>query len=252
MYRIEGIYEEEGQKFAILQDRKDMKYYRLNFDLTEENGFVAETELTEVSKDFVPAETAQFDVDAVEAYAQEYAAAKKETKTEEEEDDNQDICPECGKPMDECECDKEDDEEDKKKAYSLEEIPEYVELQDKYSNLETSYNDLMATQEALKAEIEELTSFKAAVVRERKEAMIKSFYMLTDEDKADVIDNIDTYSLDEIEAKLSILCVRNKVSFSLDGDNKNQDPVIFNLGDTGAASNNAPDWVKALQAVAKK
>ena len=253
MYRIEGIYEEEGQKFAILQDRKDMKYYRLNFDLTEENGFVAETELTEVSKDFVPAETAQFDADAVEAYAQEYAAAKKETKTEEdEEDDNQDICPECGKPMDECECGKEDDEEDKKKSYSLEEIPEYVELQDKYSNLETSYNDLMATQETLKAEIEELTSFKAAVVKERKEAMIKSFYMLTDEDKADVIDNIDTYSLDEIEAKLSILCVRNKVSFSLDGDNKNQDPVIFNFEDTGAASNNAPDWVKALQAVAKK
>ena len=252
MYRIEGIYEEEGQKFAILQDRKDMKYYRLNFDLTEENGFVAETELIEVSKDFVPAETAQFDADAVEAYAQEYAAAKKETKTEEEEDDNQDICPECGKPMDECECDKEDDDEDKKKAYSLEEIPEYVELQDKYSNLETSYNDLMATQEALKAENEELTSFKAAVVRERKEAMIKSFYMLTDEDKADVIDNIDAYSLDEIEAKLSILCVRNKVSFSLDGDNKNQDPVIFNFENTGAASNNAPDWVKALQAVAKK
>ena len=45
--------------------------------------------------------------------------------------------------------------------------------------------------------------------------------MLSDEDKKDVIDNIDTYSLDEIEAKLSIICVRNKVSFNLEDDDKN-------------------------------
>ena len=48
--------------------------------------------------------------------------------------------------------------------------------------------------------------------------MIASFYMLSDEDKKDVVANIDTYSLDDIEAKLSIICVRNKVSFNLDDD----------------------------------
>ena len=38
----------------------------------------------------------------------------------------------------------------------------------------------------------------------------ETFYMLSDEDKKEVIENIDSYSLDDIEAKLSILCVRNK------------------------------------------
>ena len=38
-------------------------------------------------------------------------------------------------------------------------------------------------------------------------------------DKKDVIENIDTYSLDDIEAKLSIICVRNKVNFNLEDDN---------------------------------
>jgi len=39
--------------------------------------------------------------------------------------------------------------------------------------------------------------------------------MLSDEQKKDCVDNIDTYSFDEIEAKLSVICVRNKVSFDL-------------------------------------
>ena len=59
------------------------------------------------------------------------------------------------------------------------------------------------------------------ISKEKKQAMIDSFYMLSDEDKADVIANIDTYSVDDIEAKLSIICVRNKVSFNLDDDNNN-------------------------------
>jgi len=46
--------------------------------------------------------------------------------------------------------------------------------------------------------------------------MIKSFYVLSDADKKDVVDNIDQYSLDEIESKLSVICVRNKVNFGLE------------------------------------
>lgn len=249
LYRIEGIYEEDNQKFAILQNRKDMKYYRLDFSLAEDGGFVATTDLVEATKDFVPAETPQFDEAAVEAYAATYAASKSEEKKD-DDDENEEICPECGKPVSECEC---DDEDSNKSKYSLEEIPEYIELQAKYSDLENSYNDLMAAHESVKAEVEDLTNFKAAIVKGQKEAMIKSFYMLTDEDKADVIENIDTYSLDEIEAKLSILCVRNKVNFSLDNDNKQTEPVIFDLeGASSAHSTSMPDWVKAIQAVAKK
>jgi hypothetical protein len=80
--------------------------------------------------------------------------------------------------------------------------------------------------------------------------MIANFYMLSDEDKADVVANIDTYSLDDIEAKLSIICVRNKVNFNLDDENKDPaGPTVFNLddGDDGAT----PAWVKRALSVAK-
>jgi hypothetical protein len=76
--------------------------------------------------------------------------------------------------------------------------------------------------------------------------------MLSDEDKKDVVDNIDTYSLEDIEAKLSILCVRNKVSFDLDNNNKDTEPVVYNLNDSGTANEVVPAWVKAIQDVAKE
>jgi hypothetical protein len=80
--------------------------------------------------------------------------------------------------------------------------------------------------------------------------MIESFYMLTDEDKKDVIDNINTYSLDDIEAKLSIICVRNKVSFDLD-DDKHKGPTTFNLTGGDLDDTNTPAWIKAVESVAK-
>ena len=49
-YCIQGIYEEDNQKFAILIDR-DQKLYRLNFSLTEE-GMTASDELVEVEQEF--------------------------------------------------------------------------------------------------------------------------------------------------------------------------------------------------------
>lgn len=153
------------------------------------------------------------------------------------------------KPADEKGDDEEDDEEKKKKnkkkfSYdSLEEISEYVELNTKYAELQTSYNTLLE-------EVTTLREFKAAADRKQKQDMIDSFYMLSDEDKADVIAKIDTYSLDDIEAKLSIICVRNKVSFNLDEDNddsKNrQNPTVYTLGDNDDGDD-APAWIKAVR-----
>ena len=83
--------------------------------------------------------------------------------------------------------------------------------------------------------------------------MINGFYMLNDEDKKDVVEHIDTYSLDDIEAKLSILCVRNKVSFNLDNEDKkddNQPKGLFNL--ENQADDNVPEWIKAVRETAKK
>lgn len=163
---------------------------------------------------------------------------KKFAKSDEDEDEEK-KCPKCGKPASECSCDKE-------KKYSLEEIPEYVELAKNYAALEVKY----AT---LEKEITPLREFKASADRKDKQAMIDSFYMLTDADKADVVANIDNYSLDDIEAKLSIICVRNKVNFSLDDDNKDtekKDPMVYSLGDDDG-NDNAPAWIKAVRETAK-
>lgn len=302
IYRIEGIYEEGSQKFAILQNRSNNKYFRMNFSLDDTTGFVASAELVEVTKTYVPAAEPQFALADVEAFELEYAKKKKSEKEEDEdekkkpedgdddeskkpedkksgeeddeddssddddtddddkekkkkkktkfkkdeEDDDEDKCPKCGKPKSECTCEDEDDDKNKgkKSKYNLDEIEEYVELSQKYSALESDYN-------AMKAEMATLVEFKKSIEKKDKEAMIASFYMLSDEEKKDVIDNIDTYSLEDIEAKLSIICVRNKVNFNLDEDNKETTkPTTFSL-DGSLGDDNVPAWVKSLRNVAK-
>lgn len=136
---------------------------------------------------------------------------------------------------------KSDDEEDKKKKYELLET-EFTALQEKYSELESKYN--------------ELVEFKAQVEDAKKDEMISKFYFLSDEDKKEVIENKSKYSLDEIEAKLSVICVRNKVNFDLDDSSKNDintegsdDVTTFSLNDQGSS---VPAWVMAVKNNQKK
>ena len=254
IYKVEGVFEENAQKFAVLQNRVDMKYYRLNFSLTEETGFVPSETLVEVTKSYTPAEEPQFALDAIEEYETEYAKKKAEEmdKVDEDNQNKNDYTSEgeinTEEPAEEPVV---NNEPAPAPAYSLEEIPEYVELQNKYSELENKYNALMADKEALDATLEPLVAFKAKAEKEAKEAMIASFYMLSDEDKADVIENIDNYSLEDIEAKLSIICVRNKVSFNtLNEDNKVETTTTTFMLDNGEIDD-TPAWVKRALQVAK-
>lgn len=135
--------------------------------------------------------------------------------------------------------------EDKKIEYNLEEVQEYIELQSKYEDLETKYNNM-------KAEYEQLVEFKKVADRKEKQEMIDRFYMLTDEEKKDVIDNIDSYSVDDIEAKLSVICVRNKVSFDLDDDKDEKPTNTFSLQDDGIVDDMTPSWIKAALATKRE
>ena len=276
IYRVEGIFEEGGQKFAVLQNRTSMKYYRLNFSIGESEGFIPSDTLIEVTKSYTPAEEPQFALKDVEEFEAQYAAKKKaeEDKSSKSEKDNSDDNTEDPKNEDPENKDPEEDDDEKKKKkgkedfacggkkkkYSLDEIPEYTELQTqfsdlqtKFSELETKYNALVSENESLKNDNATLVEFKNQSERKEKEEMINSFYMLSDEDKKDVIENIDTYSLNDIEAKLSIICVRNKVSFDLDENNKNhQDPTTYNLnGDNNDDDADTPAWIKAVLETAK-
>lgn len=255
-YGIESVCEDEGQKlFAVLT--ADEKYYRLDFSVAEDGSvvFAAEAQLLE---DYTPSEEPQFDASAVAEYVKSKKDDCKKTEDEDDDSDAEEKCPKCGKKKSECECDDDDSNNDKdekkqgkKEKYNLEEIQEYVELSNKYSALETEYANAQSTITTLQSQLNELTTFKKGIEKAEKEKMIASFYMLSDEDKKDVIENIDNYSLNDIEAKLSILCVRNKVSFNLDDDkNKGNDPMTFNLN--GGMSDDAPAWVKALRSVASE
>lgn len=144
------------------------------------------------------------------------------------------------------------EDKDKKGKYNLEDVTEYTELLAKFNELEGKYSALEQEKNTLDTEVAELKEFKRKAERQNKQQMIDSFYMLSDDDKKDVVEHIDTYSLDDIEAKLSILCVRNKVNFNLEDKHEEDDKTpkgLFNL--EHPETDNVPDWVKAIRETAK-
>lgn len=142
--------------------------------------------------------------------------------------------------------DKKEEEKDKKKnRYNLDEIAEYVALQLQFSDLQKKYNELAGEHQKLTEEVEGLRQFKLQADRKAKQDMIDSFYMLSDKDKEDVSKNIDTYSLDEIEAKLAITCVRNKVSFQQEQETPQTN--TYNLNQVSDVDDSVPEWVRAVR-----
>ena len=248
MYRVEGIFEENDQKFVILQNPKDLKYYRLNFSLTDAEGFVPSNTLIEVTKTYVPAEEPQFALADIEAYAAQYKAnasveEEEELKPASDEDDDKIEEPAAvEEPV---------EEPAPVEEFKLNYEAMYTELQGKYAELQAKVDAQAAEIERLTAENTDLTNFKLVVDREKKKELINTFYMLSDEQKKDCFDNIDKYSYDEIEAKLSVICVRNKVSFDLDTHEEKQ-ITTYNLDEIKDEVNSTPDWVKRVQEVAKE
>ena len=133
--------------------------------------------------------------------------------------------------------DDEDNEEDQKKKFELLQ-QDYQNLQAQFAALETQYNALVA--------------FKNQIEDAKKDELIKGFYMLSDEDKKDVIENKSKYSYDEIEAKLSVICFRKKVNFNLNDETDSAEEIItpaapvitFNLNET---ENSVPAYINALR-----
>ena len=248
-YSINAFFEEEDQKYAVLQNESN--YYRLNFSIGENDEVVFAEEMTDITESYTPATEAQFALADVEAFEVEF-------KKNKEEDDDKKKKPEDKTDDEGSEGDDDDDEEEKKKKqkkYNLEEVEEYQTLVAEHETLKNDFNAYKQTSESTIADlnntIASLTEFKNSVERKEKEHMINvDFCMLDESLKKDVIDNIDKYSLDDIEAKLSIICVRNKVSFNLDDDDNKNKGLVYNLNDDHE-DDDVPAWVKAVQATAK-
>lgn len=158
--------------------------------------------------------------ESVESPETEFENQDEKDKDKQNKDDNKDSDSEYS-------CNGKDDEDKKK-----------------YSLLETEYNELKTKFDLLQAKCEELEKVTTSYEREKKEELISKFYMLDDEDKKDVKDNIDKYSLDDIESKLSVICVRKRVSFANEVE-EDQPATTFSLEGLDA-EDDTPEWIKAV------
>ena len=203
---------EGGQKMTI--NEAETTVVETEKDETiEETKVEEEVQETETSKEMSAEKdneeqsaTAEID-NPIEDQSSQENFAKADDKKEEEKsnekskDDSESSDDSKSDSKDDKKNSEEEDDEKKKKDYSL--------LETELENAKTAYADLEKKYQALVA-------FKEQVDNEKKDALISSFYMLSDEDKKDVIENKSKYSLDEIEAKLSVICVRKKVNFDLE------------------------------------
>ena len=163
---------------------------------------------------------------------------EKEDTDKEEKSDEEDK----GEP-DKEDDDEEDDDKKKPSKSSLEDLEQKVET------LTAEYTALQEKYTALEQEKEVLAQFKAKVENEEKDALIAKFYMLSDEDKKDVIANKAKYTLEEIEAKLAVICCRKKVSFADDSAEENNaatNVYTYNLNGVSVDSN-LPAYLQAVK-----
>ena len=200
-------------------------------------------EVVETPETVEGAEVAEVE-ESSEEVEEEFAKKKEEEGEANEEDSNSE---------DKKESDSKEDDKEKKKNYSLEEVVEYQELLTKYAELEGQFNAISEELNSIKPEYNKLKEKAIEAEEKAKEDMINSFYMLSEEDKAEVRANKANFSLEDIEAKLSVICVRKKVNFDLEESSKNEDntetPITtFNVGDSHDAT---PAWLRAVDAVAK-
>ena len=129
---------------------------------------------------------------------------------------------------------------------------EHDALKDKYTNLEASFNQLQSNYSGLEQSYNALVAFKKKIDDAQKDEMINKFAMLSDDEKQEVIENKDKYSVAEIEEKLSVICFR-KGNFNLSNNtifqNNTEVPVVtFNMN-TGITDTATPAWIKAVENV---
>ena len=155
VYRIEGIYEEDNKKFAIIRRKDEDAKYRLDFSLTED-GLELADEITKVELEIVETdEVRKFsepeDVEKYRTFAEE---KEKEDDSEPEKDDGED--------------DDDDDDGGKETKMSAEEIE--AEMARLKKDIEDRDNIIMEKD----TELEELRAFKKGVEDKEKAMSVES------------------------------------------------------------------------------
>lgn len=103
--------------------------------------------------------------------------------------------------------------------------------------------------DAMEAELAELRQFKAMVEDARKDEVIARYAMLSDEDKADVVEHKHEYTVEEIDEKLALIYVRKNVVFDEAVESENEENGVnttFSL-DFNSNTEYVPQMVSALR-----
>lgn len=145
-------------------------------------------------------------------------------------------------------CAKQEDEEKKDDSSDDKKDDEEDEDKKKFSALSAEHEELKAQFSELQKNYQALVAFKNEVESAKKDEMIKSFYMLSDEDKKEVVDNKDKFTLEEIESKLSVIFTKKslaEMSIKTESDAEEKPTVTFGLDD--ASIDSVPAWISAVR-----
>lgn len=238
---------EGGQKMTINEAETTVVETKKD-ETIEETKIEEEVQETETSEEMSAEKdneeqsaTAEID-NPIEDQSSQENFAKADDKKEEEKSDEK--SKDDSESSDDSKSDSKDDKKD-----SEEEDDEKKKDKKDYSLLETELENAKTAYADLEQKYQALVAFKEQVDNEKKDALIGSFYMLSDEDKKDVIENKSKYSLDEIEAKLSVICVRKKVNFDLEDASKKDDVEEHDVVTTYTVDNqdSTPAWIAAIR-----
>ena len=168
-------------------------------------------------------------------------------KEEEDEDDSNFKCGDKDKKKSKC-AKQEDEEKKDDSSDDKKDDDEEDEDKKKFSALSAEHEALKAQFSELQKDYQALIAFKNEVESAKKDEMIKSFYMLSDEDKKEVVDNKDKFTLEEIESKLSVIFTKKslaEMSIKTESDAEEKPTVTFGLDD--ASIDSVPAWISAVR-----
>lgn len=225
-----------------LNDDFNLKIYNLMKEVRELKGGNCFVENTENIVEPVVEETPI----VVDEPVTEFAAPEEPAVVEEEPAAEEEPVVEFEAVKEETAVENNEENQDNNVQFNLD---DFHNLQQDYNDLETRFNELQSQYDTMQSEYAVLVEFKKEKDREAKQAMIDSFSMLSDEDKKDVVTHIDEYSVDDIEAKLSVVCVRNKLNLSESTEEHTESSTTFSLDDIddNSEQDNAPAWLSLLR-----
>ena len=172
----------------------------------------------------------------------EYSAVEEEETSETEETDDTEAVEETVEETAEV-------EETPEIEAALEEENKDDSAEPIFTHTEEEFTKLTEELESLRAEVQELRDFKLGVENQQKDALIASYYMLSDEDKAEVIAHKAEFTLEEIKAKLAVIYVEKNVNFDMiEGQEEVEETtpaMTFSLDEE--ASEGVPAFVEALR-----